>query len=373
MAEFARDEVLKRLNKGESLERANLREIQLEGASLVKANLARVDLTGANLAGADLREAVLTNASVREAFLQGANLEGATLRNADLDGANLSAAVLQDSDLSRANLEGANLEGAKLNRARLANAIFSDANLGKVEMAEAKLRSAEFTDAYLGGANLRAADFRKATFVGANLEEADLSGADLRECDLSSALVDGTIFEGAKVYGIEIERERLDQARITWWDVSRAGDGSAREEGSWIGQFLGGGSDGAGAADPASPAGPATRFFGQGDVLKNADLEFSAGSIVEVDGRFENCKIALGEEAQLKVGKTGFLRDCQITGRGVILVHGRMLNDDGKALTIPKVFFVGSTGTAVGTIKQPQGLTRFGFEPGCVLRLKITT
>jgi hypothetical protein len=107
-------------------------------------------------------------------------------------------------------------------------------------------------------------------------------------------------------------------------------------------------------------------------VLKNAEMEFGAGSLVEVQGRFENCKVLLGEDAQLKIGPDGVLRDCQILGRGVILVHGQMLNDGDKGFTSPKVFFVASTGVAVGTIRQPQGLTRFGFEPGCILRLKIT-
>jgi hypothetical protein len=71
------------------------------------------------------------------------------------------------------------------------------------------------------------------------------------------------------------------------------------------------------------------------------------------------------------IGETGVLADCQISGRGIIRVHGRMLNDAGRAQFVPRVFFVGATGTAVGTIKQPAELTRFEFEPGCTLRLKI--
>ena len=54
MAEFSSKELLRKVAKGERLERADLRGIQLEGASLVQANLARADLTGANLTGANL-------------------------------------------------------------------------------------------------------------------------------------------------------------------------------------------------------------------------------------------------------------------------------------------------------------------------------
>ncbi len=164
----------------------------------------------------------------------------------------------------------------------------------------------------------------------------------------------------------------MSQTLIEWWDVSRAGDGSAREEGDQVGAFLGGGSAGPIAA-AAAPSDPGTRFFGPGDVLKNAELEFSEGSTVEVQGQFENCKIVLGEDARLTIGQSGVLRDCRVAGQGVIFVHGQMLNGNGKALTTPKVFFVGASGTAVGTIKQPPGLTQFGFEPGCSLRLKIST
>jgi hypothetical protein len=303
--------------------------------------------------------------------VQGANLESATLRKVDLDGANLADATLQDSDLSRANLEGANLERATLSGAVLHNAILSDANLGKAEMTGTKLRSADFVDCYLGGAILQGADFRKAVLEGANLEEADLREADLRECDLSSAILDGALLDGAKVWGVELQRERLEQLRIAWWDVSRSGDGSAREEGSQIGDFLDGILETAVEPQPVSPASPGSRFFGEGDVLKNAELEFSAGSTVEVDGRFESCTIKLGDDAQLKIGRSGVMRDCRIEGEGIILVHGQMLNHASESLAIPKVFFVASTGTAVGTIKQPRGLTRFGFEPGCNLKLKI--
>lgn len=372
MAEFTKEELLKRIESGESLERADLSGLALEGAVLANANLARADLTGANLSGADLKGANLTNACLKEAFLSGADLEGATLRNADLDGANLSGASLLEADLGRANLEGANLEGVKAEGARFPNAVLTDANLGKAEVNRANLKAAELSGAYLGGARLEGADLRRAVLDGTNLEEADLSSADLRECDLGTAILDGAILDGAKVFGVSMPRERLSQTLVEWWDVSRGGDGSAREEGAHVGAFLGGNGTAASPAEAAA-AGPGTRFFGPGDVLKNAELEFSDGSVVEVQGQFENCKIVLGEDARLTIGQTGVLRDCRVAGQGVIFVHGRMLNGSGKALTTPKVFFVGASGTAVGTIQQPKGFTRFGFEPGCSLRLKIST
>jgi len=377
MSELTKDELLSRFQRGESLERADLRDLQLEGIGLVGANLARADLSGANLAGADLSEAILTNASLPEAFLQGAKLVGAHLRSADLDGANLSGADLSGADLSRANLEGANLEGATLCKARLQYALLADANLGKADLGGANLRSCDLSDAYLGGARLSAVDLRKATLDGANLEEADLIEADLRSCDLHAvASLEGALLEGAKVFGISIGLEQLATALVDWWDVGRAGDGTEREEAEAVGAFLRAPAErrvevAAPAAPAPGPAVPGGRFFGEGDVLKNAELEFSAGSAVEVRGRFENCAITLGAGAELRVGPGGLLRDCRIGGEGVVLVYGRLLNRAKNTPVIARVFLVGAGGTAVGTVQQPAGKTRFGFEPGCVLRLTL--
>jgi hypothetical protein len=258
-------------------------------------------------------------------------------------------------------------------RARLRNATLSDARLGKADLGEANLRSAECTDVYLGGANLRGADLRTAILDGANFEEADLSRADLRECDLSSAILHGATLEGAKVFGLSISRESIEAIRIKWWDVSRAGDGTAREEGSGVGAFIEADSGANGGGQHPQPSTPAARFFGEDDVLRNAELEFGAASSVDVQGLFENCSITLGEGAELKIGPAGVIRDCRISGEGNVLIQGQMLNRNGNTPTTSKTFFVGSTGTAVGTIQQPRDLTRFGFEPGCTLRLKIRT
>jgi len=106
-------------------------------------------------------------------------------------------------------------------------------------------------------------------------------------------------------------------------------------------------------------------------VLKNAELEFSEGSSVEVRGRFENCVVTLGAGAELRIGPGGLLRDCRITGEGVVLVHGRLLNRAKNTPVTARVFLVGAEGTAVGTVQQPAGKPRFAFDPGCVLRLRI--
>ena len=57
------------------------------------------------------------------------------------------------------------------------------------------------------------------------------------------------------------------------------------------------------------------RYFGKGDVLRNASLEFDSGAFVEIESLFEQCSISLGKGTELVVGKGGVLSDCQIRGR----------------------------------------------------------
>ena len=72
MLDFTREEVVAKIDAGESLEKANLQGIDLRRAGLSEANL-----RGANLREADLRGADLIGADLREANLKGANLRGA--------------------------------------------------------------------------------------------------------------------------------------------------------------------------------------------------------------------------------------------------------------------------------------------------------
>ena len=115
----------------------------------------------------------------------------------------------------------------------------------------------------------------------------------------------------------------------------------------------------------------ATRYFGQGDVLRNATLEFGAGIKVHIESRFEHCSIALGQGAELTVGKAGVLSQCRIEGAGKITVHGRFQERESPGIVGPAELTVTSEGTLVGVVEQAPELTRFAFEPGSKLRMKI--
>jgi hypothetical protein len=105
-----------------SLERTDLRGLDVRGGDLEGFVFRCAHLEGANLAGARLR-----GASFNGAHLEGAYLFGAQLEDAHLDAAYLQDADLDHADLSRAHLEGAHLDGVSLVRTRLPGAALSTA------------------------------------------------------------------------------------------------------------------------------------------------------------------------------------------------------------------------------------------------------
>jgi uncharacterized protein YjbI with pentapeptide repeats len=121
-----------------------------------------------------------------------------------------------------------------------------------------------------------------------------------------------------------------------------------------------------------TPSGGAgKRYFGKGDVLRNANLEFDAAASVEIESLFEQCSITLGDGTELVVGKAGVLSGCQIKGAGKITIHGKFVERESPGIQGVTQLVVSSGGSLIGAVEQPAELTRFAFEPGCMLRMKI--
>ena len=153
---------------------------------------------------------------------------------------------------------------------------------------------------------------------------------------------------------------------VTWLDTSVAGDGTGRISNGEIPALL------SGIAPPAERSAPASRrYFGQGDVLKNATLDLEAGARVEIDSLFQNCAINLGEGTELVVGETGVLADCKISGGGSVTVHGHFFEKESPGIVGPREVVVSSKGALVASVQQCTELTRFAFERGSRLRVKI--
>jgi uncharacterized protein YjbI with pentapeptide repeats len=346
---------------------------------------------------------------MREAYLVGVNLAGANLENADLEGAKLDRANLQGANLTRVNLEGATLTGANLAGAQLSYAQLAGAKLGNANLAEAVLAHAELDEAYLGGAlgggarlgnaRLIGANLEEARFPGANLDEASLKGAVLRNTDLANAsavksdfsladltganlsstdlrhatfvqaVLEGTKLTGAKAAGLIGTGGTIGVVDVTWLDLSPAGDGSGRVENGVIPSILTAGALAATLPKPADEV--RRRYFGRGDVLRNATLQFDAGARVEIDSLFQNCTINLGEQTELVIGPAGVLADCEIVGAGNVTVHGKFFERQSPGIVGPRVLSVSAGGAVVAAVAQNSQLTRFAFEMGCQLRVKI--
>jgi uncharacterized protein YjbI with pentapeptide repeats len=411
MARYSKEQVLEKVRKGESLERADLKDLDLDRGLFENANLERADLEGVVLEAGLLRKVNLTCANLREAYLVNADLREANLQKADLEGANLDGANLSCADLGYANLEGATLEGANLSGARLSYAQLGLANLGGASLEGAKLAHADLSECYLGGAKLVGANLEHATMEKANLEEADLAGAslvgailhqacgeganfaasvlqgatlrgawlaranlsmaDLRQCDLLNAKLTRAILTGTKVFGIEATSDQLTEVLADWVDFSAEGNGQVEIKGADLVECYNRVKKGLAATSTALSDQP-KRFFGQGDVLRNATLEFVEKSQIEIESSLEKCTITLGTGTILTIGPKGVLTGCQIIGGGEIVVHGKFYqNGASPGIKDPSRLIVGKTGVVSGVVQQPLSLTQFSFEHGCSLDLKI--
>jgi hypothetical protein len=92
---------------------------------------------------------------------------------------------------------------------------------------------------------------------------------------------------------------------------------------------------------------------------------------VEIESLFEQCTIALGKGTELVVGKSGVLQGCQISGSGLITIHGKFVEREAPGISGATHLLVSAGGSLTGAVEQPAEYTRFAFEPGCVLRMKI--
>jgi uncharacterized protein YjbI with pentapeptide repeats len=293
--------------------------------------------------------------------LTGARLTHATFDTASLGGADLSGAVLTHADFSECYLGG-----AKFKKADLTNANFSMANVEEADFTEAILTDARLSEAQARGAKLSRASLVKVDFTKANLTNADLSGADARRAVFAGAKLDGAKFTGAKLGGLVGTGSAVEGATAEWVDASAEGDGSKRLPQDLLAGLL----SGLWPSDAGQRQ--AKRYFGPGDVLRNATLEFGEGASIEIESLFEQCSIALGRGTELVVGAGGVLQGCQIKGSGNVTINGKFIENESPGIVGVSQLIVTSGGSLIGAVKQPSEPTRFGFEPGCKLRMKIS-
>jgi hypothetical protein len=151
--------------------------------------------------------------------------------------------------------------------------------------------------------------------------------------------------------------------RAAWIDRSPLGDLSQRLSNGQIPSILSG--------LASSEKGPTQRYFGVGDVLRDATLSFAAGTHVLIDGVLERCTLELGRGTELVVGASGVLADCNVSGEGTLIVHGAFFERTSPGIAGIARLSVTQSGTVSAAVAQKSTSTRFDFEPGCRLRMKI--
>src|SRR6185503_8109080 len=114
------------------------------------------------------------------------------------------------------------------------------------------------------------------------------------------------------------------------------------------------------------------RYFGRGDVLRDAELRFDDGARVEIDSLFQNCTINIGSGTQLIVGPSGVLADCQIVGDGTVTINGKFFERESPGIVGLRQLAVTSNGVVMSAVAHNPERTQFAFESGCQLRVKIT-
>ena len=92
---------------------------------------------------------------------------------------------------------------------------------------------------------------------------------------------------------------------------------------------------------------------------------------VEVESLFEQCVIELGEGTELMVGSAGVLSDCKVVGRGSVVIAGKFYEREAPGIVGPLQLVVSAGGCLVAEVEQAAETTRFAFEPGSNLRVKI--
>jgi hypothetical protein len=107
-------------------------------------------------------------------------------------------------------------------------------------------------------------------------------------------------------------------------------------------------------------------------VLRNAQLEFGSGARVEVESRFEDCSLVIGEGAELVIGPDGVLSGCKVRGSGRVTVYGKILEREAPTVSGIRFITVNNGGIISGTVEQAPERTVFAFANGSKLRMKIT-
>jgi hypothetical protein len=128
--------------------------------------------------------------------------------------------------LSEPLVEPGDLSGIDLSGARAADAYWADIDFSGADFYQADLTGASLRRSILRSVQFRDTKLNGAVLAGAFCEATNFKFTDLRGADISGAILSKASFEGAKVFGVKLDRITFGENPEHEVDVSEAGDGS---------------------------------------------------------------------------------------------------------------------------------------------------
>ena len=104
-------------DEGKTLTRKQVLDMIRRGEPLEDADLRGIDLSGVSFDGVNLTNAKFGECNLQKATFRGSNLTGASFWNANLREATLDGANLEEADFDYSNLDGVSFRDAKVRKA----------------------------------------------------------------------------------------------------------------------------------------------------------------------------------------------------------------------------------------------------------------
>ena len=234
MATITPEELLQKIEKGESLKGMDLSKIKLKGCTISNADFEEADLEKANFSGCTLKEVNFKNANLKktrwdkatvsDSNFSGSNMEGSQCKKAlfqhvqmektTLKRAWLEKATIQDSLLNQCDLSESQASGAVFKKTSMAKAILNRAEMEKVCLEEITLDEANLTEALLSESKLQSV-----TLAKASLERTDLEMSELKNVDFSAANLVRANLSLCLLENVGFQQSDMTKASLTYCEA----------------------------------------------------------------------------------------------------------------------------------------------------------
>ncbi len=219
---LTREDVVLRLERGESLAGSILSGLDLSGLDFSGRDLSEVTCVGTIFHEADLRSCNLTRINAKEADFSRAVLKEAEFNkalcnkslfvSADLSGASVHQSVFRGADMTGVNLSGARLNMTTLEKVKLQQAVCTGLSLTLAAMSGTDAVNCSFAEA----------SFRKCLFQKNSLHNADFSRASLTSCMFQKVSGEKMVFTASRMHKCGFVLSELPNADFSGTTISQS-------------------------------------------------------------------------------------------------------------------------------------------------------